>query len=116
MHPAKHTDSAAEWARHALERRRRTLLAGQDERNYDLSADRASVSQDPVERVEASEAARALGLLSREAQRELLAIEAALERIANGCWGLCDACGHAIGHQLLRSSPERCLCLTCELE
>jgi DnaK suppressor protein len=116
MHPTKHADSDAERARHALERRRKALLAGEDERNYDLLPAQAPASRDPLEREEQSEAARALGILSRDTQRELLDIEAALERIANGRWGLCDVCGHAIGHQLLRSSPERSLCLTCELE
>jgi DnaK suppressor protein len=47
--------------------------------------------------------------------RELQDIASALERISLGHWGLCQACGHAIGNQLLRSSPERSLCLSCEL-
>jgi DnaK suppressor protein len=116
MHPTTHTDSDSERARHALERRRQALLADEDERNYDLLPVAEPVRRDPIEREEESEAARALGILSRDTQRELLEIEAALERIANGRWGLCDICGHAIGHQLLRSSPERSLCLACELE
>ncbi len=110
---AVHTQEAPERARHALLRRRKALLARDSERNYALSPG-GHESPDPAERKEEHEAAAALGLLTLEEQRELFDIEAALRRISRGQWGLCEACGHAIGFQLLRAMPERRLCLGCE--
>ncbi|HZH03245.1 MAG TPA: TraR/DksA C4-type zinc finger protein [Myxococcaceae bacterium] len=49
----------------------------------------------------------------REAQGELLRIEAALERMADGRFGLCSACGSAVGRQRLRAVPEADLCPSC---
>src|SRR5579863_10088472 len=116
MRLATHTDPAAERARQALVRRRKALLATDDERNYALSSPGRSARLDPVERQEENEAAAALGVLTLEEQRELQDVDDALDRIGKGQWGLCQACGHAIGHQLLRAVPERRLCLACELK
>jgi DnaK suppressor protein len=114
MHKATvHTEGAPERAKQALLRRRKVLLARDSERDYELSAG-GHESLDPAERAEENEAAAALGILTLEEQRELFDIEAALRRIFRGQWGLCEACGHAIGHQLLRAMPERRLCLGCE--
>jgi DnaK suppressor protein len=114
MTRAAHHDPNAERARQALARRRHALLARDHERDYELCAAHAPV--DPVERIEEDRAAAALGLLNLEEQDELVEIERALARIARGSWGLCEVCGHAIGNQLLRASPERGLCLSCELD
>jgi DnaK suppressor protein len=113
---ASHLEPAAERARAYLLRRRKALLSQDDEHDYELSPLDGQRSRDPEERAEEKEAAAALGLLSIEEQRELYDIEAALMRIARGRWGLCEACGHAIGHQLLRAFPERRLCTSCELK
>jgi hypothetical protein len=45
--------------------------------------------------------------------RELSEIQAALERIAAGTYGLCEACGHAIGRDRLRALPEVRRCVSC---
>ena len=40
-------------------------------------------------------------------------IEAALARIEAGTYGMCEACGRAIGRQRLRAIPEARFCLAC---
>ncbi len=51
--------------------------------------------------------------LSEAAQRELEDIDAALERIGEGRYGMCVACGGPIGLQRLRAIPEARYCLAC---
>jgi DnaK suppressor protein len=50
---------------------------------------------------------------SSAAQRELEDIDAALQRIRDGRYGLCLACGGPIGLQRLRAIPEARYCLAC---
>jgi hypothetical protein len=48
-----------------------------------------------------------------EARRELARIDAALERIEQGCFGTCLACGGPMGLQRMRAIPEARYCLGC---
>ncbi len=50
---------------------------------------------------------------SPDARRELVEIDAALARIADGTYGTCEACGGAIGRDRLRALPEVRRCVTC---
>jgi RNA polymerase-binding transcription factor DksA len=45
--------------------------------------------------------------------RELSEIQAALDRIAAGTYGVCEICGHAIGRDRLRALPEVRRCVSC---
>jgi DnaK suppressor protein len=45
--------------------------------------------------------------------RELAEIDAALERIARGTYGLCEECGGPIGRQRLRAIPDAWHCVGC---
>jgi hypothetical protein len=47
------------------------------------------------------------------AARELAEIDAALARIDGGRYGICLACGGALGLQRLRAIPEARLCVSC---
>lgn len=47
------------------------------------------------------------------ASTEILEIEAALGRIADGSYGTCERCGGAIGRDRLRSLPEVRRCEAC---
>ncbi len=51
--------------------------------------------------------------LPEEARRELVEIDAALTRIAEGRYGVCLSCGGPMGLQRLRAIPEARYCLTC---
>ncbi len=52
------------------------------------------------------------GLAERE-RREIEEIDAALRRIADGVYGRCDKCGHAVGRQRLFALPEARRCAMC---
>jgi len=47
------------------------------------------------------------------ARRELEEIDAALRRIGEGRYGVCEACGGPIGLQRLRAIPEARYCVAC---
>ncbi len=51
--------------------------------------------------------------LSEPTLRELEDIDAALERIEDGRYGACLACGGPMGLQRLRAIPEARYCLAC---
>jgi RNA polymerase-binding transcription factor DksA len=48
------------------------------------------------------------------AQRAAADVEAALERLANGEYGRCQACGGRIPLARLRAVPETTVCVTCK--
>ena len=56
--------------------------------------------------------ARRPRLLESE-ERELAEIDAALLRIAEGRFGVCEGCGRALGRQRLLADPTAVLCLSC---
>lgn len=45
---------------------------------------------------------------------ELLAIEAALQRIKQGVYGLCLDCGTRISHERMQAAPQAMRCLGCQ--
>ncbi len=51
--------------------------------------------------------------LADPAELELREIEAALARVAEGTFGMCERCGGAIGRQRLRALPEARYCVSC---
>jgi DnaK suppressor protein len=48
-----------------------------------------------------------------EARRELARIDAALQRIEQGSYGTCQACGGPMGLQRMRAIPEARYCVGC---
>ena len=50
---------------------------------------------------------------SEDPEAELTRIEAALRRIDEGRYGICDACGGAIGAQVLLVHPDSPVCSAC---
>jgi RNA polymerase-binding transcription factor DksA len=50
---------------------------------------------------------------SEDPESELGRIEAALRRIDEGRYGVCDACGEPIGAQVLLANPASPLCSEC---
>jgi DnaK suppressor protein len=51
--------------------------------------------------------------LTESGEGELAEIDAALLRIDQGCFGLCEDCGGALGRQRLLADPTAVLCLSC---
>ncbi len=100
-------------AKKSLSDRRGALLrvwhrtAGQEQQfSGAVEKDWTDVAADP-------EAAAVLHALSEKERRELEEIEAALARLADGTYGLCQSCGRAIGRQRLLAIPEARFCLEC---
>ena len=50
---------------------------------------------------------------AEDPEEELSRIEAALRRIDEGRYGICDACGAAIGAQVLLGNPASAVCASC---
>ncbi len=50
---------------------------------------------------------------SEDPESELNRIEAALRRIDEGRYGICDQCGSAIGAQVILENPAATLCGSC---
>ena len=46
-------------------------------------------------------------------EQSLQAVEAALDKLAQGTYGLCDRCGEPISEESLRASPTATLCVIC---
>ncbi|MGO9611664.1 MAG: RNA polymerase-binding protein DksA [Dissulfurispiraceae bacterium] len=60
---------------------------------------------------------RNFALRLRERERKLLKkIEAAIEKIDNGSYGICETCGQAIGLKRLEARPVTTMCIDCKTE
>jgi len=69
---------------------------------------------EPADRA-ALEADRDAVLRIRDRERKLLSkVDAALQRIDDGTFGICDECGEAIGLDRLRARPVTTLCIDCK--
>ncbi|MDR2351845.1 MAG: RNA polymerase-binding protein DksA [Deltaproteobacteria bacterium] len=72
--------------------------------NYPDPTDRASMETD-----------RSFNLRLRERERHLLKkIDAALDRINNGTFGICEHCGDDISQARLEARPVSTLCIRCK--
>ena len=61
------------------------------------------------------ESGRSFELRIRDRERKLLSkIEEALERVAEGEFGICDDCGEEIGLKRLEARPVTTLCIDCK--
>jgi len=54
-----------------------------------------------------------VGALIRQAREGLAEIEAALERLDAGVYGVCERCGQSIGEGRLEARPVARLCIEC---
>lgn len=62
-----------------------------------------------------ADAERDLGIaLEERGSAELVAIDAALKRVADGSFGLCVDCGIAIGTARLHANPTALRCVVCQ--
>jgi len=76
--------------------------------------DQSSNVPDPNDRA-TIESDRSFELRIRERERKLLGkIEEALERVEDGSFGICEACGEDIGIKRLEARPVTTLCIDCK--
>jgi DnaK suppressor protein len=71
---------------------------------------------DPTDRA-SLESDRIATLRIRDRERKLLAkIDSVLDRINDGTYGMCEACGEPISFERLKARPETTLCIDCKAE
>lgn len=76
--------------------------------------DSNEVFADPADRATA-ESDRAFTLRIRDRERRLIRkIQAALQRIDDGSYGICEECGDEIGVARLKARPVTRLCINCK--
>ena len=97
------------WARRQelLSDAERTVSGMTDTKeNFPEPADRAAVESD-----------RNATLRIRDRERKLIAkIDAALQRIEDGGYGICEECGERISAERLRARPVTTLCIDCKAD
>lgn len=101
-----------------LEQERDRLRGEIDE----VDADLASLMSDSGEGAGDDQADVGAATLEREqelsiannARDVLVQVEHALQRIAEGCYGVCENCGQPIGKGRLMAFPRATLCMTCK--
>jgi RNA polymerase-binding transcription factor DksA len=82
-----------------------------DEPEEDSSAELSHAAQHPADAAsDAFEREKEFALLD-QVDADLAAVDRALERLSNGAYGRCDACGHAIGDERLAAVPAARFCL-----
>jgi RNA polymerase-binding transcription factor DksA len=96
-----------------LERRRQELLTRTQRVQRDLRRVEGPLSQDFSEQAVEVENDSTLAEIGRTALTELTAIEAALERLEAGKYGLCKLCGEQIEAARLAAVPYSDTCRAC---
>jgi len=104
----------AQRARSTLARRRKELANLRQTNLADEAEAEQARSPDWTDRAAERESADVSERLSELERRELLDIDAALDRLRRGNYGRCDACAGAIGRQRLAAVPQARYCIRCE--
>lgn len=52
--------------------------------------------------------------LEKQLREQLTAVERALQKFADGTYGLCDGCGQPIASERLEALPQASLCMECK--
>jgi len=72
-----------------------------------------SHSGDSAEQAQERENDEVVDAIGNETAFSIKVIQAALERIEDGTYGICERCGEDIGEARLRAIPEATRCLNC---
>lgn len=99
--------------RRRLEQRRKHLTERRDRIRNDLQRTAGALSADFAEQAVEVQNDEALVAIERAAQAELNDIEAALERLALGKYGICRTCGSEIEPARLLAAPQSVYCVGC---
>jgi DnaK suppressor protein len=101
------------WFRSQLEEKRNAILNEAGKTLSEMTDQNTNVP-DPNDRA-SIESDRSFELRIRERERKLLSkIEEALERVEDGSFGICEACGEEIGVKRLEARPVTTLCIDCK--
>lgn len=85
--------------------RRREILRRIDRMEDDLAEAGESVETEMEERAQEDLISDDLLSLDERSRDEILAVSAALQRIADGAYGICEVCGEPIPEARLRALP-----------
>jgi RNA polymerase-binding transcription factor DksA len=99
--------------RAALQRRRAELLTRSRRLDRDLSHSTEPLVQDFADQAVQRQNDETLEAIGQAAAEELRQIDRALERIAEGRYGICEACGQPIAEGRLRAVPYAATCVGC---
>ncbi len=102
-----------ERAGQALQRRRDAIFAVHENHRRERQKLEQQLQDDSRSSASDGEAGKVLDALSREEEKEITEIDAALARIKAGSYGRCESCDGAIGWQRLTSLPETRYCVDC---
>jgi RNA polymerase-binding protein DksA len=72
-----------------------------------------SHSGDSAEQAQERENDEVVDAIGNETAQSIRVIQAAIERIDEGTYGLCERCGEEIGNARLRAIPEATRCVNC---
>ena len=70
-------------------------------------------SGDSAEQAQERENDEVVDAIGNETAQSIRSIQQALERIADGSYGVCDRCGEDIGYARLQVLPEATRCVAC---
>ena len=102
-----------EYFREILFTRLRELLDEAEKTVTDMT-DKVENFPDPTDRA-SLEADRNFMLRIRDRERKLISkIRKALDKIDDGSFGICEACGEEIGLERLKARPVTTLCIECK--
>ncbi|MBW1990928.1 MAG: RNA polymerase-binding protein DksA [Deltaproteobacteria bacterium] len=103
-----------EFFRSLLHERLEELIGKADITRTSMTNDSNALFADPTDRA-ALETDRNFILRIRDRERKLIAkIQAALERIEDGTYGICEICGGEISEKRLRARPVTTMCISCK--
>ncbi len=70
-------------------------------------------SSDSAEQAQERENDEVVDAIGEETRLAIVATRAALERLADGSYGICENCGNPIAAARLEARPEATLCINC---
>jgi DnaK suppressor protein len=70
-------------------------------------------SSDSAEQAQERENDEVVDTIGNETAQSIHSIQQALERLADGTYGICDQCGEEIGYARLQVLPEATRCVAC---
>lgn len=96
-----------------LERRRSELARRNAKIEAHLRRDGEALASDWPDQAQQRENDEVLEGLDHAGRIEVVALDAALQRVADGTYGVCLDCGEAIPDARLRAVPTATLCMDC---
>jgi DnaK suppressor protein len=112
---AKRTENIREYLEKKRERLTESLAAITDQSIVVERPEATSFGKEDEVATQSLEIERRL-ILTLRTREQLAEIQHALNKLMNGTYGLCDACGSLITPERLEALPQASLCLPCKVK